>query len=300
VYGAINVAGLVSSSLATALERILGAQVVVAGGAGLELVAAVLAIALAVGIWLRPPEGVEGPGSLQPLVLALAGGAVVFGGGASAAAWTGLEFSFTNLSATDYDLGSVLMLNPAGVLAATVLAGGALGVAALAGRSVPPLFLAGVGLVLAGLALLPSALPASGGMLGVAGAQFVGGLGEPLVYRGDRGGRGRGRALARSARVLRVPVRLPVRSPLDHPGGVCPRRAWTAWAGCARPRAASPPSSAGWSSCWRRSRPPGSGLPSAGMAPNRRRSRAAPTPTASTTRRGAGAELACGAWPPPR
>jgi len=183
VYAAANVASMAASPAGSLLSNLLGARAAIAAGGAIELVAALLSAPLLYLAFVRPPEGAGG-GALHPGLLALGVGVATVGSAAAGTLWLGTTFSYESHQGDTISSAWLELLNPIGVLASSVLCGGLLVLLAVQRRQAPPLLVAGLGLFLGGLVLLPTAEPGARGDVAQAAITFASGLGEPLLFAG--------------------------------------------------------------------------------------------------------------------
>ena len=176
IYATINAGALLAPPLS---EWVIGGW-----GANALLVAAVIALAVLFLLSLPVADiGIHGAAAEpRDSTLPNAAGAALAGGAASVVWSVGGDLQWSWLSAVDVADRWIYNVNPGAVLLASLVAIGVLVGCAVANVAVRPLWVAGAGLVLIGLGLLPT--PILPGQMGWAAATAVMGLGEPLFYAG--------------------------------------------------------------------------------------------------------------------
>lgn len=183
LYAGVNLAALPAPVVGTWLAEVAGGAAVLGASAAASGLGALAAAGLVLASFLAGPPDTEPAraGGLGLPVLAVSAGTVLLGG-LGLAAWTlGSDGQYGGaLGALAADRPWLWSLNPAVVLGTGLLAAVALAAAAMSGRRVPTLLVAGGGMVVAGLGLVPVDL--LGGSLGAAVAVVaLGAVGEALM-----------------------------------------------------------------------------------------------------------------------
>ncbi len=183
VYATVNLVALPAPFVGNWAAEAFGGWLSVGVSAVASGVAALVAL-VPLGLQFSPggaqPEAARARGLSLP-VLAVAGGTVLVGG-AGLVAWTvanDLQFGEA-MSSAGREAGWFWFVNPSVVLGTGALAAVGLGVAALTGTRVPTLLVAGGGMVLLALGLVPLDLVGAGFGTVVA-VVAVGAVGEALV-----------------------------------------------------------------------------------------------------------------------
>lgn len=179
-YAGVNLAAMLSGP-AAALGHNAPAFALGVCAAG-AAVAGLLALPAAGLPWARA-EDLEPPRA-EPTVHAVATGVAVAGALVMAVNAVGSDAQFGAFVADAYDtpMSWVWSVNPIVAVGSSLLGAVVFGALGFSGVRVPPLAVAALGLLLAGLGMAPTA--AGWGMIGAMVLLGVGALGEPLVYAG--------------------------------------------------------------------------------------------------------------------